>query len=175
MINQDWIKRRWLDFRQGHSVYLIFIIQFMQFIIITYELNIRALGIFPSIFYWVGIFMITYLPAAILIGYFHLKKQIPTEARQMTKNNPYTYQTTPGKEQLYSLEGNKISYEMTLKNMEMRNADAVIFEDIFGRPFRKFSKEDFEKIAKLKEMTERLQKGESINDIVGESRVQRHP
>lgn len=177
MINQDWIKRRWLDFRHGHSVYLIFIVQFMQFVIVTYELNIKGLGIFPSIFYWVGFFILTYLPAALIIGHFHLKKQIPTEQKQLVDNNPFTFQTAPGKEQLYQLPANLMGYRMQLRSMEMANQNAAIWEKILpilhpqmkGVVLPKWTDADFKEIMYWKAITERLQKGENIVDIVGTS------
>ena len=36
--NNNWFRRRWLDFRQGHSIYLVFIITFANFITIQYKL-----------------------------------------------------------------------------------------------------------------------------------------
>ena len=40
-MKQSWVRRRWWEFRQGHSIYLIFILTFVNFILIAYRLLIE--------------------------------------------------------------------------------------------------------------------------------------
>lgn len=91
-VNTNWFQRRFLDFRNGHSTYLIFFISFVQFVIISYGLyiadNPNLMSIFPTIYHWIAFFVITYVPLAVIIGHYHLKKQYATESRQMMENNP---------------------------------------------------------------------------------------
>jgi hypothetical protein len=39
--NKNWVKRRWLDFRNGHGIYLIFLLTVTQFVIIQYAMQSR--------------------------------------------------------------------------------------------------------------------------------------
>lgn len=170
MINREFLKRRWLDFRNGHSTYLVFAMAFFQFTVVTYTLAIERLpllkDLFPSMSHWLAFFVLVYIPAAVIVGHLHLKKQIPTEAKQLTMNNPYTFQATPGKELLYNLPATVIGYDLQLKAMNIHNQTAEFYKRTFGFEIEKWDKADFAHIEKLKEIAVRLQKGESINDIV---------
>jgi hypothetical protein len=48
--NNNWSKRRWLDFRQGHAIYLAFVMTFANFIAIQYKLLIDKLSLRNSFF-----------------------------------------------------------------------------------------------------------------------------
>ena len=73
IMNESWIRRRWWEFRQGHSIYLIFLLTFMNFILISYRLLIERITIFkeliPDLWIFALLFIVVYLPAAVLIGY----------------------------------------------------------------------------------------------------------
>lgn len=169
MKNADWVKRRWFDFRNGHTVYLIFVMAFFQFVIITYTLAIERFKfleqVFPSMWVWSAFFIAVYVPAAVVIGHFHRKHQLPTEARQNTMANPYTFQAQPGKERLYSLRITRIGYDLQLKNMEMHNAMADAISQVTGKPIPKWDKQDFEIVAENRYITERMELGDNIYDI----------
>ena len=40
MLEKIGIKRRWLDFRNGHSIYLVFLLTLVNFILIVYNFAI---------------------------------------------------------------------------------------------------------------------------------------
>lgn len=88
-----WIRRRWLDFRQGHGVYLIFAMAFANFILIFHRLLIERIDvfnqIFPNLWTFAIIFVVLYIPIAILIGRWHRKTQIRVETEQNLRNNPF--------------------------------------------------------------------------------------
>ena len=88
----NWIRRRWLDFRQGHSIYLIFILSFSNFILIFHRLFIERFeffdGLFSELWIFVVAFIIIYIPVAILIGHWHRKTQIKVETEMIQKQNP---------------------------------------------------------------------------------------
>jgi hypothetical protein len=93
------MRRRWLDFRQGHTIYLVFAMTFLNFITIQYQLLVTkqveenpALGsvvnsIFPSVWIFAIIFIAAYLPLAIVIGYWHRKTQWKVEQEAMFNEN----------------------------------------------------------------------------------------
>ncbi|MGZ5489355.1 MAG: hypothetical protein ACXW2E_03430 [Nitrososphaeraceae archaeon] len=90
--NNNWYRRRWLDFRQGHSIYLIFLMTFANFIVIQYRLLIDRM---PSIDSLIGgnivgfaaTFIAIYVPLSIIIGYWHRKSQWRVEAEALFKEN----------------------------------------------------------------------------------------
>ena len=88
-----WIRRRWMDFRQGHSVYLIFAMAFANFILIFHRLLIERVEfldqIFPNLWTFAIVFVLVYVPVAILIGRWHRRTQIKIETEQSLRNNPF--------------------------------------------------------------------------------------
>ena len=91
-MNQDWFRRRWFDFRQGHSVYLIFLLTFANFILIFHRLLIERVEflneIFNELWVFVLVFIIIYIPSSIMIGAWHRKTQFRVEADVMIRQNP---------------------------------------------------------------------------------------
>jgi uncharacterized protein YneF (UPF0154 family) len=91
-MNQGWTRRRWWEFRQGHSVYLIFMLTFINFILISYRLLIEKVGIFkeliPDLWLFAVLFIVIYVPAAIIIGYWHRKTQLRVDSTLIQQQNP---------------------------------------------------------------------------------------
>ena len=90
--NNNFFRIRWLDFRQGHGIYLAFFIYFADSILIQYNLLIDRL---PFLDRFVGanivefaiIFIALYVPLAIIIGYWHRKSQWTVEVEALFKEN----------------------------------------------------------------------------------------
>jgi hypothetical protein len=91
VINNNWLRKRWLDFRNGHSIYLIFIMTFANFITIQYRLLLEKVPFFHSMFSNIWIFAILfvaiYLPLGMIIGYWHRKNQFSVEAEALFSQN----------------------------------------------------------------------------------------
>ena len=91
-MKEGWIRRRWWEFRQGHSIYLIFILTFVNFILISYRLLIEKITIFkeliPELWIFALIFISIYIPAAILIGVWHRRTQLRVETTLVNQQNP---------------------------------------------------------------------------------------
>lgn len=87
----NWTRRRWLDFRNGHSIYLIFLMTFANFVTIQYGLLIDQVpylkSLFESIWIFAVIFVSAYVPIAIVIGYWHRKTQWRVEQQALFKEN----------------------------------------------------------------------------------------
>jgi len=87
----NWIRRRWLDFRNGHSIYLIFLMTFANFVTIQYGLLIEQVpflkNLFESIWIFAIIYVSAYVPIAIVIGYWHRKTQWRVEQHALFKEN----------------------------------------------------------------------------------------
>ena len=97
LLNAEWFRRRWLDFRHGHSTYLTFILAFSNTILIVYYLLIERITIFsdyiPSIEIFALLFLGIYVPLAISIGYWHMKTQMRTESIMNWQERPYFAKT----------------------------------------------------------------------------------
>lgn len=91
-MKQEWIRRRWFDFRQGHSVYLIFLLSFSNFILIFHRLLVERVEfldkIFSELWVFILVFFIAYVPLAILIGAWHRRTQLRVDVEQSMINNP---------------------------------------------------------------------------------------
>ncbi len=87
------MQRRWYDFRVGHAVYLIFALSFGNFILISYRLLIERVPIlnefFSSLWYFVIIFILAYVPLSIILGAWHRKTQLRVEQDIVTRQNPF--------------------------------------------------------------------------------------
>jgi hypothetical protein len=90
-MGNQFMQRRWLDFRNGHSIYLAFILTFVNFILITYNFAVTRIpvlgGIADNIFAFTALFIAVYIPAAIIIGYWHRKKQYSVENEAWLREN----------------------------------------------------------------------------------------
>ena len=92
-MSSSWLRRRWFDFRLGHSVYLIFILSFSNFILIFHRLLIERVdflnGFFSELWIFILIFVVIYFPISIAVGAWHRKTQIKVENEQALLNNPF--------------------------------------------------------------------------------------
>ncbi len=97
-MNVDFFKRIWLDFRNGHSTYLSFILAFSNTIMIVYYFLIDRLDflnntIFDNIVFFVLLLLMIYIPLAIILGKWHVKSQYKTEVVAMWEEWPYMAKT----------------------------------------------------------------------------------
>lgn len=88
-----WTRERWWEFRIGHSTYLIFVLTFVNFILISYRLLIEKIPIFkelvPELWIFALLFIIAYIPASIAIGYWHRRTQLKVENTITLEQNPF--------------------------------------------------------------------------------------
>jgi len=91
-MSTGFIRRRWYDFRQGHGVYLIFMLSFANFILIFHRLLIERVEvlekIFPNLWIFIIVFVLLYIPIAILIGAWHRKTQLKVDIEVAVRQNP---------------------------------------------------------------------------------------
>ena len=87
--NKNWLKRRWLDFRNGHGIYLIFFMTIAQFVIIQYRLLLDKIPLFHSIPIWAFtvLFVAIYVPLGAIIGYWHRRTQYNVENQTHFERN----------------------------------------------------------------------------------------
>lgn len=86
------MRRRWLDFRLGHTTYLTFALAFGNFILIFHRLLIERIPALDNIFsdLWIFglVFILIYIPLSLLVGYWHRKTQLKVETELTLKQNP---------------------------------------------------------------------------------------
>jgi uncharacterized protein YneF (UPF0154 family) len=91
-MKEGWLRRRWWEFRQGHSIYLVFVLTFVNFILITYRLLIERVTFFkdlvPELWIFALLFILIYIPTATIIGYWHRKTQLRVETTLVQQQNP---------------------------------------------------------------------------------------
>jgi hypothetical protein len=89
--SHNWLRRRWLDFRNGHSIYLIFLMTFANFVTIQYQLLLQRVPAIHSlhinIWIFALLFVAMYLPLGMIIGYWHRKIQFSVEAEALFNQN----------------------------------------------------------------------------------------
>jgi hypothetical protein len=90
-ISRVFLRRRWLDFRNGHSIYLAFFLTFVNFILISYNFFIKQLpfgiGDYFNLPMFVLLFASIYIPAAIILGVWHRKHQYSVENEALLRQN----------------------------------------------------------------------------------------
>jgi hypothetical protein len=88
-LNNKFVRRRWLDFRNGHSVYLVFLLTLVNFILIVYNfaiLKIPALSTL-NLPLFVLIFFLVYVQITIIIGCWHRRNQYAVENEALVQGN----------------------------------------------------------------------------------------
>jgi len=86
--------RYWTYFRRGHNVYLVFLLSFSNFIVIQYRLLIEYLPFLSDLFGDLAVFAIAflmlYIPAAILIGWYDYRKlAVPVDTTILARASPW--------------------------------------------------------------------------------------
>ena len=88
-----WVRRRWFDFRNGHGFYLIFALTFANFVLIFHRLLVERIPslneMFSSLWVFAIVFILLYIPVAVIIGAWHRKTQLRVEQEQYLRNNPF--------------------------------------------------------------------------------------
>ena len=89
---EGWIRRRWWEERTGHTLYLIYILTFVNFILISYTFFIERIPfveeLVPHLWIFVLIFLVSYIPASIIIGYWHRRTQLKVDTTIKILENP---------------------------------------------------------------------------------------
>lgn len=89
---KNWMRRRWFDFRNGHTIYLVFLLTFSNFVLIFHRLLVERVNflneIFSDLWFFIIMFGIVYVPTAILVGHWHKKTQLQVEQEMYTRLNP---------------------------------------------------------------------------------------
>ncbi len=92
-MSNEWLRRRWLDFRFGHTVYLIFALTFANFVLIFHRLLIERVEslneIFSNLWIFTVVFLLVYLPVSIGVGAWHRRTQLKVEQEQTFLQNPF--------------------------------------------------------------------------------------
>jgi hypothetical protein len=91
-MQKNLLRKMWWDGRMGHSAYLMFMLQLVNFLLITYNFLIEGNKVFESFVtnMWVfgTIIMIFYIPISILIGKWHTDTQISIDQTIRMMENP---------------------------------------------------------------------------------------
>jgi len=91
---RNFLLRLWAYFRRGHSAYLAFILSFANFIVLQYRLLIQYVPflkyLFINMVVFAIVFVLVYVPIAIIIGYLDYKKMVvPVELEISARASPW--------------------------------------------------------------------------------------
>ncbi len=91
-LRKNFIRKLWMDGRVGHSTYLMFVLTFTNFILITYNFFLEDSNMLKNIIsdLWIFsiIFVIFYFPISTLIGRWHTKTQISVDNTMRLEEDP---------------------------------------------------------------------------------------
>ena len=91
-MQKNLLRKMWWDGRMGHTTYLMFALQLVNFLLISYNYLIEGEQIFQTFLsdLWLfgTIFMIFYIPISILIGKWHTDTQISIDQTISMMENP---------------------------------------------------------------------------------------
>jgi len=97
---KNFLRKLWWDGRMGHTTYLMFLLAFVNFILITYSYLLEGNMIFEKFIseLWLFsiVFMALYFPIAILIGRWHTNTQISVEMTMKMLEDPITAKMVRG-------------------------------------------------------------------------------
>ncbi len=83
--------RRWLDFRNGHGIYLAFTMAFANFLLLSYNFAIKQVSflneLFSNLTTFALVFVAIYIPTAMALGYWHRRKQYVVENEAWIQEN----------------------------------------------------------------------------------------
>ena len=92
-MQEGWFRSRWWEFRIGHSTYLIFLLTFTNFVLISYRLLIERIpflqDIVPELWIFAILFLLLYIPTSIVIGFWHRKTQLKVDTTLGMYQNPF--------------------------------------------------------------------------------------
>ena len=84
----------WIYFKTGHSGYLVYSLSILNFVVLQHRLLISYIPFLSQylsrLSTFIVVFVITYIPFAIIIGYFEFRKG---EVKRRPMLNPYTQDT----------------------------------------------------------------------------------
>lgn len=106
-MDSDWYKRRWFEFRNGYSFYLVFLFGFSNFILILYNLGLEhypALKDMIPFQYFVPLMFVIVVPLSVMLGHIHHVKQLPTESKVGAIHNAYRDKIVPNSKENLQIE-----------------------------------------------------------------------
>jgi hypothetical protein len=90
-IKTNMVRRLWLDFRNGHTIYLVFLMTFANFITIQYALLVDRVpslsSVFSNLWLFAAMFVAAYVPISVVVGYWHRKSQMKVEQEAFFNEN----------------------------------------------------------------------------------------
>ncbi len=92
LFQKNFLRKLWWDGRTGHTTYLMLLLAFVNFILITYSYLIKGNAIFENLVFnlWLFsiVFVIFYVPVSIIVGRWHQYTQLSVESTIKMEKNP---------------------------------------------------------------------------------------
>lgn len=151
--------RSWFYFRAGYGTYIALLIGYASNLVVLFRLGVEPNSILvrfiPTLTIFTILGILVSVPAAILLGLFHMKRTgaYSADASLSVESSPYTYKLVPGKERevFFPLmvltakglakimrEQNALSPEdKTAFDQVLAKAETLIQGDMIGHPRQK--------------------------------------
>ena len=131
--------RSWFYFRAGYGTYIALLIGYASNLVVLYKLGVVGNHYLESVFFSLTVFAIfgvfISVPAAILLGLYHMKRTgaYSADASLSTESNPYVYKLIPGKEREVFLPLMVLTARGLAKVMREQNALSPEEKEEFDR------------------------------------------
>src|SRR5919202_2803008 len=151
----QWIGRRFWESRQFYSAYIGLFIAISNWITIQYRLLLENIPIFSTFFSNIIIFLVVasiiFTVVSILGGhYIHRKRQFRLEQAVAIEENPYLYNSAPGKER---------DLMIPMAIMQLEAIEAILKSN------NVMTEETKKQIESFREQLTRLSQGLSVGDF----------
>jgi len=133
------VSKAWFYFRMGNSIYLAFVMSFIQFITVEYVFVIQRIPFlaFLHLLEFTVLFLAIYGGLAILAGVVHMRTQAFTDSEISAPQSPFTYKMLPyGKERYLNVP---MGLDMLKVTREIARAVGVLTPELEVR-FAKYEK-----------------------------------
>lgn len=122
----EWISTRWLEFRHGYQTYMTFLFGFSNFILILYNF-VPQFKEFISLHYFAIIVFAVIVPVAIIIGRWHHRKHLPTEAKVAAMHNAYRDKIVPNSKESFQVRHTLFSTELAKWQLGISKKNMLFF------------------------------------------------
>lgn len=96
-----WMSTRWIEFRFGYSSYIMFLLGFSNFALITYNFVPQIKDLIP-LWAFVPTILVGIVPVGILAGRWHHSRHLPTETVIGARHNFYRDKIVPDSKEVFA-------------------------------------------------------------------------
>lgn len=125
-----WFATRWAEFRHGYVMYISFLLGFSNFSLIAYNFVPEIKDLVPLLIF-VPAMLLTIVPIAVMVGRWHHKKNMPTDAAIAARHNYYRDRILPESKEVFFARhardtANAMAWQMDVQRRQMAAINAIM-------------------------------------------------